>query len=143
MMKKKVFSKKFLLAALAVFMLSFTVNAESLWFRAYKYAIKEKTESNRNNSTGWSNWIECDVPIEFQMDDDIIVIYSNKTQIYAIYENMGTYNDRDGGKQQGYYVLDQDLDKGTVRLRITRDGTSQIYIDFNDVGWVYNVVRTK
>lgn len=135
--------RKFLFTMLAVFMLSFTVNAESLWFKGYRYAIKYKTESNRNNQTGWSEWIKCDVPIEFMMDDDMIVIYSNKTQMYAIYEDMGTYNDRDGGKQQGYYVLDQDLDKGTVRLRITRDGTSQIYIDFNDVGWVYDVVRTK
>jgi hypothetical protein len=77
------------------------------------------------------------------MDEDIIIIYSNKTQIYAIYENAGTYNDNDGGKQQGYYVLDQDYDKGMIRLRIARDGTSQLYVDFNDVGWVYNVVRAK
>lgn len=132
-----------ILLTLLVTCITFTVGAESLWFKGYKYAIKYKTESNRNNQAGWSNWINCNVPIEFQMDNDIIVIYSNKTQVYAIYENMGTYNDRDGGKQQGYYVLDQDLDKGSIRLRIAKDGTSQIYIDFNDVGWVYNVIRTK
>ena len=135
--------KKFFIVLLLMVSVSMASSAESLWFKGYKYAIKYKTESNRNNQTGWSNWIECNVPIEFQMDDDIIVIYSNKTQVYAIYENMGTYNDRDGGKQQGYYVLDQDLDKGTIRLRVAKDGTSQIYVDFNDVGWVYNVVRTK
>lgn len=133
--------KKFLMVIFATLMMSFTVCAESIWFNAYKYAIKYKTEYNRNNQSGWSDWYFCSVPIEFQMDDDIIVIYSNKTQIYAIYENMGTYNDNDGGKQQGYYVLDQDLDRGTIRLRIARDGTSQLYVDFNDVSWVYNVVR--
>lgn len=132
-----------LLVLFATLMLSFSLNAKSLWFRAYKYSVKYKTEANRNNQTGWSEWYQCDVPIEFMMDDDVIVIYSNKTQMYAIYEDMGTYNDRDGGKQQGYYVIDQDLDKGTIRLRITKDGTSQIYVDFNDVGWVYNVVSTK
>lgn len=139
-MKGKGF-KGLLLTLVAAFTLSFSANAESLWFKAYKYAYKYKTESNRNNSSGWSDWIRCDVNIEFMMDDDIIVIYSNKTQIYAIYENMGTYTDSEGGKQQGYYVLDQDMDKGSIRLRIDRDGTSQIYIDFNDVGWVYTVVR--
>lgn len=133
--------KKVLLVLLAAICLSTTVYAESLWFNAYSYAIKYKNNYNRNNSQGWSNFQKCNVSIEFKMDDDFIIIYSNKTQIYAIYEDAGTYTDKEGGKQQGYYVIDQDYDKGMIRLRIARDGTSQIYIDFNDVGWVYNVVR--
>ena len=132
--------KKFLLVIL-VAVIGLTASANSLWFKAYSYAIKYKTEYNRSNSAGWSNFERCDVDIEFKMDDDVIVIYSNKTQIYAIYENAGTCTDKEGGKQQGYYVIDQDYDKGMIRLRIARDGTSQIYIDFNDVGWVYNVAR--
>ena len=119
--------KKLLLILAAIFV-AFSVSAESLWFRAYSYAIKYKTESNRNNQRGWSN---------------MIIIYSNKTQVYSIYEDAGEYTDSEGGKQKGFYIIDQDYDKGMIRLRITRDGTSQIYIDFNDVGWVYNVVRTQ
>lgn len=132
--------KKFLVI-LMMAVIGFTASANSIWFRAYSYAIKYKTSYNRNNSQGWSSFQKCNVDIEFKMDDDFIIIYSNKTQIYGIYEDAGTYNDSDGGKQQGYYVLDQDYDKGMIRLRIARDGTSQIYIDFNDVSWVYNVVR--
>lgn len=132
--------KKFLIVMLLSFVGLFT-SAESLWFRAYNYAIKYKTEYNRNNSSGWSAYEKCNVNIEFKMDEDMIIIYSNKTQIYAIYEDAGEYTDREGGKQQGYYVIDQDYDKGMIRLRIARDGTSQLYVDFNDVGWVYNVVR--
>ena len=132
--------KKFLIVMLLSFVGLFA-SAESIWFRAYNYAIKYKTEYNRNNSTGWSSYEKCDVAIEFKLDDDMIIIYSNKTQAYVIYEDAGTYNDSDGGKQQGYYVIDQDYDKGMIRLRIARDGTSQLYVDFNDVGWVYNVVR--
>ena len=116
-------------------------SAESVWFNAYNYAIKYKTEYNRNNSTGWSAVEKCDVPIEFKMNDDMIIIYSNKTQIYGIYEDAGSYNDNGGGKQQAYYVIDQDYDKGMIRLRITSDGTAQLYVDFNDVSWVYNMVR--
>ena len=116
-------------------------SAESVWFKAYNYAIKYKTEYNRNNSTGWSDVEKCDVPIEFKMNDDMIIIYSNKTQIYGIYEDAGAYNDNSGGKQQAYYVIDQDYDKGMIRLRIASDGTAQLYVDFNDVGWVYNMVR--
>ena len=132
--------KKFLLVIL-VAVISFTASANSLWFRAYSYAIKYKNEYNRNNSQGWSSFQKCNVDIEFKMDDDFIVIYSNKTQIYGIYEDAGEYNDNSGGKQKGFYVIDQDYDKGMIRLRIAKDGTSQIYIDFDDVGWVYNVVR--
>ena len=127
-----------------IMLLSFVglfASAESVWFKAYNYAIKYKTEYNRNNSTGWSDVEKCDVPIEFKMNDDMIIIYSNKTQIYGIYEDAGAYNDNGGGKQQAYYVIDQDYDKGMIRLRIASDGTAQLYVDFNDVGWVYNMVR--
>ena len=34
-----------------------------------------------------------------------------------------------------------EYDYGYIRLRIERNGNSQIYIDFADVMWVYNVVR--
>lgn len=132
---------KKLLIMFLISLSALTVGAESIWFTGYNCAIKYKNDYNRNNSTGWSNFQKCNVDIEFKMDDDIIVIYSNRTQVYAIYENAGTYTDNEGGQQQGYYVIDQDYDKGMIRLRIARDGTSQIYVDFDDVGWVYNVIR--
>ena len=132
---------KKLILAVIIGLFSFNCFAESIWFNAYSYAIKYKNDYNRNNSSGWSKAEKCSVPIEFKMDDDMIVVYSKSTQIYAIYENAGTYTDSEGGKQQGYYVIDQDYDKGMIRLRIARDGTSQLYVDFNDVAWVYNVVR--
>lgn len=132
---------KRLLIMLLISLGAFTVGAESIWFTGYSYAVKYKNNYNRNNSRGWSDFQKCSVDIEFRMDDDFIIIYSNKTQIYGIYDNAGTYTDKEGGKQQGYYVIDQDYDKGMIRLRIARDGTSQLYVDFDDVGWVYNVVR--
>ena len=140
--KKTKEKMKKLLLILAAMLVVFSVSAESLWFNAYSYAYKYKTDAKRNNQSGWSSNVKCSVPIEFDMDNDLVVIYSNKTQIYAIYEDAGEYTDSEGGKQKGFYVIDQDYDKGMVRLRIARDGTSQLYIDFNDVGWVYNVVRT-
>ena len=132
--------KKFLIAMLLA-VIAFAASAESLYFTGYSYAIKYKTDYNRNNSKGWSDYTKCNVTIEFDMDEDMILIYSNKTQIYAIYEDAGEYTDREGGKQKGFYVIDQDYDKGMIRLRVAPDGTSQLYVDFNDVGWVYNVVK--
>lgn len=69
------------------------------------------------------------------------IIYNNKTQIYVICEDDVAYNDNNGGKQQAYHVIDQDYDKVMICLRITPDSTAQLYVDFNDVSWVYNMVR--
>ena len=33
------------------------------------------------------------------------------------------------------------MKKGMIRLRIAPDGNAQLYVDFNDVIWVYNMVR--
>lgn len=109
------------------------VAAKSIWYNSTEYAIKYQNQS-------WTNWMSCNVNIEFKMDEDVIVIYSNRTQIYAIYEYVGEESDSNGGQQLVYRVIDQDYDKGKVRLRIDPYGYSQIYVDFADVSWVYGRV---
>lgn len=82
-----------------------------------------------------------DMKVKIDLDDDLIIIYSEMVQIYRVLKNEGSHIDDSGGKQQKFYVIDQDDDYGYLRLRIERNGNSQIYIDFNDVMWVYNVKR--
>lgn len=36
-------------------------------------------------------------------------------------------------------MIDQDGDRGTLRFRKQNNGVNQIYIDFKNVQWVYNV----
>ena len=48
-----------------------------------------------------------------------------------------------GGTNVKFYVIDQDYDRGSIRLRVERNGNSQIYVDFSNVAWVYNVVRIR
>lgn len=84
--------------------------------------------------------------ISINLDTDIITIYSPRTQTYAVYgtyNNGQTYRDNDGGNNLKYYVVDQDGDRGEIRLRVERNGNSQIYVDFSNCAWVYNVVRTR
>lgn len=113
---------------------SLSIFAESLWFNSTEYAIKYQYSD-------WTNWMSCNVNIEFKLDDDAIIIYSNRTQIYCVYETVGKSRDANGGEQLAFRVIDQDYDRGTVRLRIDPYGYSQIYVDFADVSWVYGRVR--
>lgn len=89
----------------------------------------------------WSDWSKCSINIEIDLSKDIVVIYSKDTQIYKVLDSLPAPYD-DSGQQVAFKVIDQDYDIGKLRLRIENNGNSQIYIDFNDISWVYNVIRT-
>ena len=136
---KKIFS--IILVTMAMlFCVSNTVSAQTYYYKTKQFAIKYK---GTNGWGEWSDWEASDMKMKIDMDDDLIVIYSKATQIYRVLEDMGSYTDESGGKQQKFWVIDQDDDYGYVRLRIEKNGNSQIYVDFNDVMWVYNVVRVQ
>lgn len=122
---------------LSMFMTSFAQNY--ITFTGTSYAI-----ANVNQITGrytWSEWQRCTVRIIFDLQNDIIYIQSNAPQKYVVISSGNDYTDSDGGSQVKYQVIDQDGDRGTLRLRMERNGNSQIYVDFNNVAWCYNVVR--
>ena len=82
------------------------------------------------------DWEECKIRIIINTETDIVTIYGS-------YNNGEVYQDEKGGKQIKFYVIDQDRDRGSLRLRIEKNGNSQIYIDFNDCAWCYNVIRVN
>ena len=132
--------KKLLLSLFCLF--SLTLSAQIQKYRTTQFAIASVT----NGRYSWSDWESSNLYLYINLDTDQITIYSTSIQIYQIYSayNKGNaYLDSEGGKTIKFNVIDQDLDKGTVRLRIDREGNSQVYIDFADVAWVYNVVRTN
>ena len=132
--------KKFLVILMFMFGLTLTSNAQTLYFKTTEFAIRYKTNYGWGN---WSDWQPSDMKVKMDLDDDLIIIYSEKIQIYQVLRDEGNYTDDSGGKQQKFYIIDQDDDHGYLRLRIERNGNSQIYIDFNDVMWVYNVKRVS
>lgn len=106
------------------------------YYKAYQYTQKMSYASD------FDNWTTVNIPIVFNLTTDQIIIYSKRTQTYYIYK-YETYTSNEGRRAVRFYFVDQDLDKGCCRLVIRNDGTSQIYIDFSNISWVYNVVRTK
>lgn len=113
------------------------VDAQTYYFKAFQFAYKEVNSYGK--WTNWSNWEPSSVYITMDLDTDKIVIYSPTTQVYQILSYSSSYTDNSGGKQSSFRFIDQDGDIGTLRLRVERNGNSQIYIDFANVMWVYNV----
>lgn len=105
------------------------------WYKATEFAYK----IGNNN---WSDWEKVSINIKFDLSNDLVYIYSNKTQIYKVVRQLSSPYDN-SGTQIRYQVIDQDGDTGHLRLRIENSGNSQIYIDFADISWVYNVKRTR
>lgn len=133
-MKKILFTFLFTLCCL-------TMNAQIQTYKATSYAYAEINQyTGRYN---WSDWYKCDVSIVFDLQRDIITIYSKSTQYYSILTTGTASTDSSGGKQISFRVIDQDDDRGTLKLRIEKNGNSQLYVDFNNVAWCYNLVRTS
>lgn len=113
--------------------------ARTQWFKATEFAVRVV---NNGYWTKWSDWESVDINIKFDLSNDLIIIYSQETQIYKVLEQVKSPYDSNG-TQVKFRVIDQDYDKGFLRLRVENNGNSQIYVDYADISWVYNVVRTR
>ena len=112
---------------------SFVIAQDVAWFRTTSLAIKVQGHD-------WSDWKTAKMNVKFDFDNDKITIFSNEIQIYKILKEVEPPYDPHG-KQVAFSVIDQDLDYGQIRLRVENNGNSQIYVDFSDISWVYNVYR--
>lgn len=117
-----------------------TASGDIMWFRTKKYAFARV----KNGNYTWDDWESSNMKLSIDTSRDIIKVYSNREQVYNIYKSDNNGNpvkDSKGGKTMTFYAKDQDGDRCTVRLRIDKDGNSQVYFDFNDCAWVYEVIR--
>ena len=126
--------KKIILGIILTLFMSVPSFSQVINFKATSVAIKEVGYK-------WSDWQRCDILITFNLKTDKVVIYSRSIQIYKVITQGQNFIDESGGEQVKYKVIDQDDDLGSMRLRVETNGNSQIYIDFADVSWVYNVIR--
>ena len=126
--------KKIILGIILTLFMSIPSFSQIINFKATSVAIKEVGYK-------WSDWQKCDILITFNLKTDKVVIYSRSIQIYKVITQGQNFIDESGGEQVKYKVIDQDDDLGSMRLRVETNGNSQIYIDFADVSWVYNVIR--
>jgi len=141
--------KTFLFSVIMMLSLSFAsvqnVNAQyysTQWYKTTAFASQTYNYYTQSWND-WTSWQESNMNIKFDLSNDIIVIYSPQIQIYSVF-NVGTaYTDTDGGQQIKFNARDGDGDRADIRLRIEKNGNSQIYVDYANMRWVYNVIRTQ
>lgn len=128
--------KKLVLMLMMLFTLSCNVIAQNVqWYQTTEFAFKLE-------GYDWSDWQKAEIGVKMDLSQDKITIYSDNVQIYRVIATLDPPYDPNG-QQVKFKVIDQDGDYGHLRLRIENSGNSQIYIDFSDISWVYNVVRVR
>lgn len=110
------------------------------WYQATSFAYK--TTNYYGNWSAWSDWQYSDVKIKFETHKDIIVIYSKDIQAFAIYDTLNPPYDPNG-QQVAFAAYDGDGVKCHIRLRIENNGNSQIYCEYSNIIYVYNVKRIQ
>lgn len=129
--------KKFLILLL-LGIVSFTASSQVINFETTSYTYKTFT------GYGWSRWAPYErssMLLTLNIDQDLVIIHSPRTQIYKIIDYAGMYSDRDGDCTAEFKFIDQDGDRGTMRLMQRTSGKFEVYIQFADIIWVYSVIR--
>lgn len=124
-----------------LFFLLFISTICSLKAQTYKYytnSFAYKTYEN-NRWTDWSDWEDSHMLVVISIDREIINIYSEQIQEYDVYEFSGEEKYNDGSKSLKFKCVNKDGLRCLIRFRVTSDGSKQLYVDFNDIMWVYGL----
>lgn len=130
---------KRILAVMILSLISLSASAQVWQFRSEAYS--QRVTNSYGQWGNWSKWQKCNVNITINLNNDLVTIYSNRTQYYQVTSYTGTYMDN-GTQCVDYKFYDQDGDKGTMTLAMKPNGQSEIYIRFANIQWAYVVVRT-
>lgn len=118
---------------------SFSSFAQTYKLRATGVAIKTQNERTGYWSD-WSDWESCNLLVVMNIDRDIVTIYSKVTQEYDVIEVLSEdERDPDGGVSTTLLCVDADGTRCHMRLRSQSNGALQLYIDYSNVSFVYNV----
>lgn len=113
-----------------------TINAENLKFRSTGFSYRER------NYYSWSNWSYESTYVNIVINNNILIIYSQKIQTYSLYNLKDPYQDVDGDWILKSNFIDQDGDIGEFNLIYRwKDEMWQMYIRFNNIQWVYDVIQ--
>lgn len=123
--------KTFFISLLFVLCCSSTYADDVL--KGYSYAVADIDEYGYFS---WSKWYDCNIIIRINYDRNELYINSTRPQLYKIITSAKEFYDKDGVLTYEWKIVDQDNDRGTLRIR--RNG--QLYIIFNNIAWVYNFI---
>lgn len=126
-----------LLLALFLGISTVSLSQEATKLKSTSYSSRFKNDYGRWSE--WSKWETTEVLIVVK--EDRISIYSKRRQEYDVIKYNDKYIDPEGDTVLKMSCVDQDGDLCTLRLISRKSGTLQLYVDFSDIMWVYNVKR--
>lgn len=113
-----------------------SISATTMTFKSTGFSYRER------NYYSWSNWRSESSNVTIMMMDNILIIYSPTVQTYNLYNLQDPYQDVDGDWILKSNFIDQDGDIGEFNLIYRwEDEMWQMYIRFNNIQWVYDVVQ--
>lgn len=131
--------KTFKILALLIFSLMFYNRCDAQVYKLRAYEISYKYYDNNYGWTDWSEWEKCNILITVDLYEMRIKIYSDVEQEYDIIETTNDENDIYGNSTVKCVAVDKYGLKCNVRIVNDKYSNKQIYIDYLDIHWVYNV----
>ncbi len=133
---------KKLLFAILFTLLANTLIAQVTKFKSTSYASKTKNEYTKKWSK-WSAFEETEVLITIDLTNERIRIFSKKEQVYDIIKYYDKETDSDGDETLQFLCVNEDGIKCFVRFVVlnSQNGRRQLYVDFADMMWVYNIYK--
>lgn len=113
-----------------------------LYSQTYKFRTIYFSMNVMNNGiwSGWSTPSSSNLLITIDLDSEIIKVYSNQIQLYKIIDIDNQYYDSDGDYHFVLRTVDQEYDRGTVRMLKRVNGKVELYIEFADIRWAYGII---
>ena len=135
--------KKLFLVLICLF--SFAVLESSAQLRKFDTTDFAYRYINDSGSwTSWSDWEDCSLLITLDFSKKKIAIYSDGYQEFRVTSySKKPENDTNGGQQIKLSCIDEDGKYCTIRLRTEKSGNKQLYVDYSDLMYVYNVRERK
>lgn len=125
----------------AIVFLAFSTVSFGQVYKLKSTSYSSKYKINDYKWSDWDEWEETSVLITIDLKNERITIYSKLTQVYDIAENEGEEYDNEGDKTLSLYCIDKEGLTCRIRLvkLISQGGRNQLYVDYKDMNWVYNV----
>ena len=133
--------KKFLVFTLLLFASVFASHAYAEVLKLKAYSFSARSTDRYGNWSDWSDWSDCNILVVSD-DDSRVKIYSEETQEYDIISSE-EIRDSKGVKATEFHCVDKNGLRCSLRLRVEKNDNIQLYVDYNDISFVYNVYILK
>lgn len=134
--------KKFLVFTLLLFASVFASHAYAEVLKLKAYSFSARSTDRYGNWSDWADWSDCNILVVIG-EDSRVKIYSKETQEYDVISSEEEVSDHQGGTVTEYHCIDKDGLRCSLRLRVEKDANIQLYVDYDNLSFVYNVYPLK